>query len=98
MDHGLFVWATYPTTPSPNFKLLSLRYASLMVWVARIFKAPSFSSKIQREQIFESITLAVTVTINFRMSSRYRSDEMALLISVMALFSCFWVVFFKATG
>jgi hypothetical protein len=55
-----------------------------MVWVALILRAFSFSSKIQREQILESITLAVTVTISFKISSKYRSEEIAWLISERA--------------
>ncbi len=58
-----------------------------MAWVAlrRIFTGCSASSMSHREQISTPVTLAVTMTISLRMSSRYRSEVMARLMSTSPL-------------
>src|SRR5512136_168144 len=58
-----------------------------MAWVALslIFPGVSLSSISHREQISTPVTLAVTMTMSFRISSRYRSEVMAWLISIKAL-------------
>jgi hypothetical protein len=56
-------------------------------WVAfnRITGGSVLSSTSQREQISTPVTLAVTMTISLKRSSRNRSEVMAWLISIKAL-------------
>jgi len=66
---------------------LSFTYSGSIACVALSFMLFWFLvlSKSQREQISSPVTLAVTITISLRMSSIYKSEVMALLISDSAL-------------
>src|SRR5512137_1327994 len=50
-----------------------------------IFLGVSVSSINHKEQISTPVTLAVTMTMSFRISSRYKSEVMAWLMSIRAL-------------
>src|SRR4030043_310488 len=64
-----------------------------MAWVALslIFLGLSLSSINQREQISTPVTLAVTMTMSFRISSRYKSEVMAWLMSIKALMNLSYI-------
>jgi len=80
---GRFSEATFPTIPLPSSTSRFLLYSLLMLWVALTWSLPS-SSMSMSEQILDSMTSAVTVTIRRRMSSRYFSDVMARLTASRA--------------
>ena len=65
----------------------AFKYSGAIAWVAfnRIFFGFLLSSISHKEHISTPVTLAVTITISLRISSRYRSEVMARLISVSAL-------------
>src|SRR3990167_2932927 len=81
---GLFPSTAFHATPSPLVNGFLFIYASLILCVALMARFCFFSSRSINEQILEFMTSAVTVTISFNISSRYKSLEMALLILEMA--------------
>ena len=95
---GFLFVATNPTIPSDMFNARSFMYSGLMACDAfnRIFGGRTLLSINHNEQISTPVTLAVTITMSFKRSSRYRSDVMAPLISIRALMygSGTWAVVF----